>query len=197
MVIAPGRGIKYIFENIYIDYSDIQEDILPYYPDFQDIQYISNKKEDIAIIPLPHYRINLIGIVNRIIKSFYKKRGSLYYHIQPSSQINTISPIKHNKSLIQKIHNLFAIQNFDISEASFEEMKSGIDQIICRVLQSPGDMIPIILQSHTKGYHGNFDSISKFFYYLTERYSEYLVTMTFTELLSYMDRITVRSNNKQ
>lgn len=53
IVMAGGRGIHYSTNEILIDYLDMEEDTLPYYPDFQDIRRISNKKEDIIVLPLP------------------------------------------------------------------------------------------------------------------------------------------------
>ena len=46
------RKGMYIPENG-VDYRSLEEEFLPYYPSYKNIQQISNKKEKIFIIPLP------------------------------------------------------------------------------------------------------------------------------------------------
>jgi len=195
IVIAGGRGIRKITNYINIDYTDIEQDTLPYYPDFADICKVSDKKENIIVIPLPYYKsyfnIVIIFLIQYIINKI-KYHNKMFYYINTPPQFISISPFAEKRSIINKIISLFDDANFDISSLPPSVMKSAFDQIISRVLNYGLENIPVVLQSHSKGYFGNYDQITKFIDYITNRYHNYIKFMTFTELYPLLSDVTVK-----
>ena len=79
-VLGPGKGIKHITEKIYINYDKMEEDILPYYPNYLEIEQISDKKEGIIILPLPFYKLTSLAFWGKMKLIFGRNKKDNVYH---------------------------------------------------------------------------------------------------------------------
>lgn len=197
-VLAPGIGIKHVTDKICINYNDLEETTLPYYPNYLEIQKLSHKKEYIIILPLPFYKLNARAIWGKI-KRFLglPKIEYMYSDANMPNHITGNSPISSLSWIQDKLINNFSAKTFDLPTSSLEEMKAGFDQLIYRVLNTGNQLTPIVLQSHTKHYHGNYENMRRFIEYLFNRYGDIISFWTFTELLSKKDNFLVRANDKK
>ena len=80
---------------------------------------------------------------------------------------------------------------FDIASGPASELIYGVRQIVKRMEASEGSA-PIVLQSHTKGYDGNWREIAKFYRSLREQYPDARF-ITASDYWSERDRYTVKS----
>ena len=195
-VIGPGKGIKYVTNSIYINYDEIEEAIFPYYPDYSDINKISNKEKNIIILPLPFYKLSVLGLFGKTWESLLRPTN---YDIYPKQhKITHIkSPMGSSKTIKQAYKEIFCFKTYSLPASSLEEMKEGIDQIISRVLDTDNGCIPIIIQTHTKAYPFQYNNVRLFMEYIVNKYCDITKFSTLTELLSMRDNLHVKICNKK
>jgi len=195
IVIGVGKGIKYVNKDFFVDYTMIEEDTQPYYPDFSDITKVSDRKERLFIIPLPFYKLRINRFLARAKRNFFSLivppfNPKEFFYSPGIHKPSVIVP--QIPGVIKRMKQSFNVKSFDIGDADFEDLKSGIDQIIYKALKIEREIVPIVLQSHTKAYLGNLSSIERFFGYLTEKYSNHITFMTFSEFLQKSDNIQIK-----
>jgi hypothetical protein len=61
-----------------------------------------------------------------------------------------------------------------------------------RCLRADAPVVPLVLQSHTKGYEGNWVDLERFFAYLVERYGRVIEFRTLSELQAVLPSLRVR-----
>ena len=80
------------------------------------------------------------------------------------------------------------LRPLDIAASSFGELKRAIDGIVARALRSDLKTVPVVLQSHTKRYRGNWRNLSRFFEYLTMQYGKDIEFATLSDILPLLDQ---------
>lgn len=197
IVMGVGKYIHFTTtDGFEVNYTGLEEDMLPYYPDYSDIQKISDKKEKIIVLPLPYYTLGCKGFYAQVKRKIFcpRQRNKFFYHNNVPSEISNLSrTIELNKTRLRKIKtilkSIYNFQHFDLSASSFDVLKLAFDQIIARALKAEAGVIPIVLQSHTKHYSGNYDNVCHFLEYLTKHYKNNMTFMTFTDFVQYIDTI--------
>lgn len=184
IVLGVGLGIKYVSEHFYLDYQELEEDMLPYYPDFQDVRRLAETEQPIYILPMPYFTERITTMV-KALKNFmgFRLHNNIFYFDKLANQGKhyAVSPMQPPHGMYNKISSLFKIKNYDLSGDALNSWKVGIDQIVGRALKKDRPTVPIILQSHTKGY-SNFDAIYQFFAYITDKYGDLSEFMTLSEI---------------
>jgi hypothetical protein len=195
VVLGVGKGIVYRTSDFEADYTGLEEEVLPYYPDYNDIRRVSGRKRSIVVLPLPHYTVGPAMLARQIARRVLNRgRGDdrlYYYPGLPSNQAghSPMGPRHIRRSAILKQRG--DLRSLDIGSATFEELRLAIDQIIQRALDAEPEVVPVVLQSHTKAYLGNWRDLTRFFQYLVDRHGRHIEFQTFSEFVRRLPSLQV------
>lgn len=175
IIMGVRKGMK-IPENG-VDYTFLEEELLPYYPDYEDIRNISKKQEKIFIIPLQTFKPgikSLLFLSMDILKQKANNKSHLkyYYNSQINEKILNLSPLLSNKKLN------FSLSPYEthlkIGNQPYSYLKSSFDATIERFKNINKTNIPILIESHTKQFHCHYSDIEKFLGYVKNKYDDVL-----------------------
>ena len=195
-VIGIGRGIAFRSDGFVADYRGIEEDTLPYAPDFDDIRRVSHDQASLTVLPLPYYRsrwrdmlrnrwlLVTNALTDRLTRGQTGPRNlAALFHANPSRVSgyppSPMQPVRD--SGFRRLLSGGAARCLDISDGTFGSLKPALDQVMRRYLDVDGDEVPLVLQSHTKGYRNNLHSIRRFFTYLVDAYGSRIAFRTLSE----------------
>ncbi len=197
IIIAGGKGISYISPDFYADYSSIEEDTQPYYPDFSDICKVSRNVEPLVVLPLPYYH-STPGIIAAKVKMYMHRRLARNFSYKPTKPdaVRRINPMAGTmKSKATK--EFSRVLSLDIASLSFLEFRSAIDQIMGRYCAVDKDQqILVVLQTHTKTYTGNWNNLRRCYAYIHEKYGDRITYKTFSDVIPMLGT-TVRVVKKE
>ncbi len=88
-------------------------------------------------------------------------------------------------------------QIFDLSEGSFNDLRFAFDQIMSKYLKLDVEMVPLVIQSHTKGYVGNYDTIRRFYDYMLSTYGQHIQFSSFPEFSRLLPDIQIVSKSNE
>ncbi len=189
IIIGPRKNMKNDLMNI--NYKNMQEDIYPYYPDYNDINRISSTQKNIFVIPLSHIKINFLELLySNPINSYINKKHQLETYFKIPSYIKKL---KQNKgetiinNIFRKVdthmkignqHYKYLLKTFNITLNKYKKL----DKIA-----------PIIFETHTKDFIYNYKNIDKFFNKITKNKNIYFITLT--EFYKNRNKYYIRNNN--
>ena len=179
-----------------IDYRGLEEDTLPYVPNYKDVRKVG-KNGNLVIIPLAYYSPDFVTLSRLLyhlkVKMRKKQDLSIFYNKSIPNEIYSNNGIKNKKLLKFGMHPYLTHLKF--SNEPFSYLKKSFDTVHKRFLKLEGKGIPIIFESHTKHYMGNYNNISKFLRYINTQYNETVEFITFSDYInSYMSKTKVIRN---
>jgi len=167
-------GVKYDTRNIKLDYTNCEEDFLPYYPVMTDARRVSDKVEPIICVPT---------------NCFYaSRRQVLRHHLDKtvtkiSSKINGPTTVSNNGrsveaygeqwaqidgSLMARVYRKAIIPYLrgkhtisDLAQLDYALMMEMLNSIRKRSRASGLADVPVVLENHTKDLH-NFSDLERF-----------------------------------
>ncbi len=168
-------GVRYETKNIQLDYSDCEEDFLPYYPVMTDARKVSDKPEPIICIPTNHFH----GSRRQVLKHHLTKAwGSVRQKLAPTpsapidvrsvetygqewAQKSHASPITrlYEKGLVPYLKGKHLIS--DIAQLDYSLLTEMLASIRRRARASGLRNVPVILENHTKDVR-DFSHIERF-----------------------------------
>lgn len=173
IVIGVRKGM-YIPENG-VDYRNLEEELLPYYPCYTDIQKKSNKKEKIFVIPLQSYKPGLgslaslgFDMLNQKLRN--KALFKYYYESKIDDKILKLAPLDSNKKLTLSLHPYHT--HLKIGNQPFRYLKGSFDSTIRKLQNIDQTNIPIIIETHTKQFLNHYSDIEKFLSYIKYKYND-------------------------
>jgi len=183
IVMGVRKGM-YIPENG-VDYKNLEEEFLPYYPLYKDIQQVSNKTEKIFIIPLQSYQPGLGSLASLYLDMVQKKitKKSVlkyYYQSEIDNKILNLSPLNSNKKLQFGLHPYRT--HLKIGNQPFGYLKNSFDATIERLKHINKTNIPIVIETHTKQFHDHYADIEKFLIYIKNKYDD---SIEFKDITTY------------
>jgi hypothetical protein len=157
------------------DYSNTEERVMPYYPDYTDIRKVSTKKEDIVIIPQPEYSPRIFPMISlgldMIRQKFFGRDDTRYYYADPiKREILSLSPLLDEKKLNWSWNPYKT--HLKIGNQPYSYLKASFDEIMDRFRNDPRQRIPIVMESHTKNYLLHYKPIAKFLHYIMDKYGD-------------------------
>ncbi len=173
----PGNGV---------DYRNLEESIMPYYPDYNDLCKISTKKEEIVVIPLQTVTPGIKGLsylAADMVKRKASKKDSLhyYYNYNIPATIKALSPIAEESK--PKFPFISYKTHLKIGNQPFHYLKTSFDQVIKQLSQTPYERIPILIECHTKQYNTYYSDIERFLSYVIEEYGNIVEFSTLSDFL--------------
>lgn len=205
MDISIAAGLKYHTRNIKLDYTTCEEGFLPYYPYIEDARYISDKEEPIICIPTNHFyesRYYLfrwhIGIIKRKLNNIFNQKKINIYN----ENLDDIKEIYNEWQEISEENNTYEMHNFkesviisifkqylyggnyhvsDLAQLDYSLLKEMLKQIRKKAIKSDLDIVPIIIENHTKDIN-DFSYIKRFIEKVSN--SDDIECITLTQLYS-------------
>jgi hypothetical protein len=195
VVIGPGRGIVYRSPEFTADYEALEEDTFPYHPDYEDVRRVSPAGGEIVVLPLPHFSATAGTLARKVARRLLPGRGSgrvgpnrFFYQAPVTGEGSAASPMVPVRGGAAAA---LGLRSLDVSSAPFAETGPALDQIMARCLRAETDVVPLVIQSHTKGYEGNWDDVTRFFHHLVERYGEQIEFRTLSGFLPLLPTLRV------
>jgi len=182
-------GVKVILgvrEGLYIpasnvDYRTLEESLLPYYPDIDDITRISAMQRDVAVVPLTPYIPGVLSLCrlgsHKLLRRYLYRNDGCTARVPTS--IGTAFPKKHNFTL--SLHPYRT--HLKIGNYPFGYLKHSFDRVITQLRRHDAPRIPIVIESHTKLYKSYYKDLQRFMDYILERYESEIEFGTLTEFV--------------
>ena len=184
VVMGVGCGIYLESPTFRVDYRTLESPDNPYYPVYDDICRVSTKREALVVLPLAYYHLGIRDIMARLCASVGKRicrEDNLDHFTNVPDAIRKLSPMG-TQMRFQRLRPL------DIAASPLGEMKRAIDGIVARAMRSDLETVPVVLQSHTKRFKGNWKNLSRFFEYLTTRYGNVIEFATLSDIRPLLDK---------
>lgn len=177
----PGNGV---------DYRNLEEPNMPYYPDYNNLCKISSEKKEIIVIPLQSVSPGIKGLTFLavdMVKRKFSKRDSIrhYYNDRVPAKINELSPISAESR--PKFPFISYNTHLKIGNQPYRYLKTSFDQVIKMLADTDFERIPILIESHTKQYNNYYDDIERFLSYVLEKYGNIVEFNTLTDFLKELD----------
>jgi hypothetical protein len=166
-----------------LDYSKIEEDFLPYYPDMHDARKVSGHTTEIVCMPtfnfifplvyrIPYYLKKIVNKLRVKGKSVSSDGGKEYNEWIPNYKMN----------LLQRINSEIKRQRYiaDLANLSKIEMLCMIKSLYKKSKMSGKAIIPVIIENHTKNLSNpaQFYAIDKFVTKLVKDSNIHFVTIS-------------------
>jgi hypothetical protein len=165
-------GVRYNTKNVQLDYSDCEENFLPYYPNMADARRVSNKVEEIICVPTNHFFESRLHMLQKHIS---KAQQKVRERLRPGSKGGGANPQNYYSEWgeidasprVKRLKNVFApyltgrhlISN--IGQLDYDLLKEMLASIRRRARASRLAEVPVILENHTKVIQ-NFSHIERF-----------------------------------
>ena len=186
-------GVRYETKNINLDYTNCDEDFLPYYPVMTDARKVSDKKEPIVCVPTNHFygsrrqvfKHHLGKAVEKVRRrvspqSATQKDGrSVEVYGQEWAQVSHASSVRrvYEKGVVPYLKGKHLIS--DIAQLDYALLREMLASIRRRARASGLTEVPVILENHTKDIR-DFSHIEAFVRDVTR--ADDVVCLTLTEL---------------
>lgn len=183
-------GVRYDTRRIKLDYSNCEEDFLPYYPVMTDARRVSDKQEAIVCIPTNHFyssrRMTFRHHARKVAEKF-KSRGPAHEEIGPGrsvaayghewAQTSHDSKVRriYDKGVVPYVKGRHLIS--DLAQLDYSLMTEMLESIGRRARASGLEDVPVILENHTKDIR-DFSHIERFVAELARADEIFCVTLT-------------------
>ena len=171
-------GVRYETKNINLDYTNCDEDFLPYYPVMTDARKVSDKQEPIICIPTNHF----YGSRRQVFKHHLGKALlKVKQRVAPAASATASKPSGRSReayghewaqtrhaSLLARVYEKGIVPYLkgkhlisDIAQLDYALLREMLASIRKRARASGLGQIPVILENHTKDVR-DFSDIERF-----------------------------------
>ena len=183
-------GVKYDTRNIKLDYTQCEEDFLPYYPVMTDARRVSDKVEPIVCVPtncfyasrrqvLQHHLQKVVSKIKSKIAgptAVSNNGRSVETYGEQWAQIDgSLTKRIYRKGIVPYLRGKHTIS--DLAQLDYPLMMEMLDSIRKRSRASGLTDVPIVLENHTKDLH-NFSDLERFLEKAVESSEIRFVTLT-------------------
>jgi hypothetical protein len=168
-------GVRYETKNIHLDYSNCDEDFVPYYPVMTDARRVSDKPEPIVCIPTNHFYGSRRQVFkHHVEKAWGKIRERVAPAVKGSTSVRSVEVYgqewaqKTHASTMTRIYEKGLVPYLkgkhlisDLAQLDYSLLVEMLESIRRRARMSGLADIPVILENHTKDV-GNFSHIERF-----------------------------------
>jgi hypothetical protein len=183
-------GVKYNTRNVKLDYSDCDEDFLPYYPVMTDARRVSAKTEPIICVPTNcFYASRRQVFVHHLGKAVAKIRGRVVGPDAASDNGRTVEVYgeewaQTGEGFVKRVYEKGIIPYFsgkhtisDLAQLDYPLMIEMLDSIRKRSRASSLTDVPVVLENHTKDLR-NFADLERFLQEVVDSSDIKIVTLT-------------------
>jgi len=187
IVLGVGKGLYFKGEDFFVDYRGLECADLPYFPDYTDICRVSPVQTSVIVCPLAHYRVRCRDVLLRLLHTAREHLGP----DQPTARLRGIPSFVRSTSPMSGHMRLRLVRPLDVAANPFGELVHAFKTIIRRAESADRALIPVVIQTHSKKYSGNWTTLERFFKYLTDEYKRQIVFLTLSELLPHLNEIAL------
>lgn len=167
-------GLHYETRNITLDYTECEEDFLPYYPVMTDARKVSDKIEPIICVPTNHFYGSRRQVLKHHVSKAWTKVKQMAgpetsaKHVRSAeayghewAQKSHSSPVAriYDKGLKPYIRGKHLLS--DIAQLDYPLLKEMLASIRRRARERNIEKLPVILENHTKDVR-DFSDIKRF-----------------------------------
>jgi len=183
-------GVKYDTRNIKLDYTQCEEDFLPYYPVMTDARRVSDKVEPIVCVPTNCFYASRRQVLQHHLQKVVSKikskiagpttvgnngRSVETYGEQWAQIDGSLTKRIYRKGVVPYLRGKHTIS--DLAQLDYPLMMEMLDSIRKRSRASGLTDVPIVLENHTKDLH-NFSDLERFLEKAVESPEIRFVTLT-------------------
>lgn len=177
IVMGVRKGLK--IPSIGLDYSNLEVDkTIPYHPDYEDINRVGNG--NIVVFPLSEYRPDILTFIkyaiNNRLNSLNKNRN---YYLKDDLKFPRANPLNSKEKLTFSFRPYTT--HLKIGNEKFSYLKKSFDYQINKILNTKDNSV-LIIETHTKMFHGFFYEIEKFLHYIKEKYGSIIESVNVDDL---------------
>lgn len=163
-------GVRYNTRHINLDYTNCEEDFLPYYPVMTDARRVSNKIEPVISVPTNCFYASRRQVFQQHLMKVRAKVSSSGSKINEARSVAAYGSEweQSGESKLQKIYEKGITPYLkgkhyisDLAQLDYPLMTEMLDAIRRRARASGLSDVPIILENHTKDV-GDFSNIKRF-----------------------------------
>lgn len=168
-------GVSYETRRINLDYSQCEEDFLPFYPVMTDARRVSDKPEPIVCIPTNHfYGSRRQTLQHHLRKAADKVKGRVASQATANKSSRTVESYGHewaqtrHESKLTRIYEKGIVPYLagkhlisDLAQLDYALMSEMLQSIRRRARASGLPEVPVILENHTKDIR-DFSDIERF-----------------------------------
>ena len=168
-------GLRYDTRRIKLDYSNCEEDFLPYYPTMTDARRVSSKREPIVCVPTNYfYGARLTTLQHHARSAAAKIKQKVGPQSGATAGVRSVETYGHewaqaahastlrrvyDKGIVPYVKGRYLIS--DLAQLDYPLMKEMLKSIRRRARASGLTDVPIILENHTKDLR-DFSHIDRF-----------------------------------
>ena len=183
-------GVKYDTRNIKLDYTQCEEDFLPYYPVMTDARRVSDKVEPIVCVPTNCFYASRRQVLQHHLQKVVSKikskiagpttvgnngRSVETYGEQWAQIDGSLTKRIYRKGVVPYLRGKHTIS--DLAQLDYPLMMEMLDSIRKRSRASGLTDVPVVLENHTKDLH-NFSDLERFLEKAVESSEIRFVTLT-------------------
>jgi len=193
LILGPRSGMKVHNPEFMLDYRAMEEGTLPYCPDFDDINLVGPAK-GVVVLPMTYWDMDLPGkahAVRRAIVERLRANSAINrfpYHRNVPESIRTLNPRvdRSESAFSSRLLKPFRTGLNIAGLQSLAELKRTLDGMVRRLMRVDSGVVPLVIESHSKDHEGNWDTITRFFDYMADRYGATMEFMTLTQFDTYL-----------
>jgi hypothetical protein len=161
-------GLRVNTRNLQMDYSECEEDFLPFYPRLEDARRVSDKAEPIICVPIFHFYLSRRQTIKQVLSKVGEKLGTKLSHTNGEgysqdqwAEVGRSSRFQraYDKAIKPCLSGKYMVG--DISQMNYSALREMLAAIRSRARQSGINELPVILTCHSK-YIKDFSGIESF-----------------------------------
>jgi len=167
-------GLHYETKNITLDYTNCEEDFLPYYPTMTDARRVSDKVEPIICVPTNHFYSSRRQVFKHHAAQVWARIGKSLGGGKPAKHTRSVEAYgseweekSHSSALTRVVDK--GIKPYlkgkhlisDIAQLDYGLLQEMLASIRARARARSVSQLPVILENHTKDVR-NFAGIERF-----------------------------------
>ncbi|MFY9619396.1 MAG: hypothetical protein WAQ99_06255 [Pyrinomonadaceae bacterium] len=168
-------GVRYETRRINLDYTNCEEDFLPFYPVMNDARRVSDKPEPIVCIPTNHfYGSRRSTLQHHVGKLSAKLKNRTYSDDDSKASVRSVKTYGHewaqtsHDSTLRRVYDKGIVPYVkgrhlisDLAQLDYSLMTEMLGSIRRRARASGLEDVPVILENHTKDLR-DFSHIDRF-----------------------------------
>ncbi|MFC1462765.1 hypothetical protein ACFLQU_04080 [Verrucomicrobiota bacterium] len=157
-----------------VDYRRLEEPFQPYHPRMDDVTKLAETRNQLIVVPLQAYNESVAGFLRMAWDNIGWRRESKRRVGGLSGPLSSMCarPRSPSRGLGQGKIAWPYVSHLRMGFQSFHYLKSAFDMVIGRLRRLDVPRIPVLIESHTKHYHGRYGDIRKFLRYVVSAYRD-------------------------
>ena len=191
LVMGPRLGMSTITRDFFVDYRQMEESTFPYCPNSEDVNRVGPDR-GIVVLPMSYWDVDLAGkwhlISRKLAPGRLVRRSTdrFPYQRRIPESIRTLDPrAGHSeRDPLRKLLKPYRAGLNLSGPQSFAELKHILDRMVERLSGLDGNIVPLVIECHSKDLEGNWENLVAFFRHLVELLGDRAEFMTVSQFLA-------------